>query len=304
MLRNLVCSPSTRWFINRSYHSLTPSERSKFHWRYAKIFRDFEPTRFKAGMWTVKFLRKQIKLPLRPDMMWLDWDTAISIVGHDMEIKETYANLIFSPQKPDLFIDIGANYGTHSLLFLAHGITTVSFEPNPVCLKYHKVACDLNALVPRWEPVAVGAKQGSAELLFPERDTWLGSISPETKDSIKSIGSVCVENVNVVTLDDYLANSLSLRDKRNILIKIDVEGGEFDVLSGGRKTIETKAPKIIFESNDPGKRTQLAKFMDEVNYAISLLPWQADQAPQVLQADEFTANHMTNFLAMPKQASR
>ena len=40
----------------------------------------------------------------------------VSIVGHDIEVKETYAALIASDHRPTLFLDVGANYGLHSIL--------------------------------------------------------------------------------------------------------------------------------------------------------------------------------------------
>src|ERR1700722_9247274 len=51
--------------------------------------------------------------------------------GHDSELKQTYASLIQLEHPPRLVLDIGANYGTHSIIFLSHDIETVSFEPNP-----------------------------------------------------------------------------------------------------------------------------------------------------------------------------
>jgi hypothetical protein len=65
--------------------------------------------------------------------MWLDWFLALATLGDDSTVKKTYAAIVSSSRKPDLFLDVGANYGTHSLLFLAHGIRTWSFEPNARC---------------------------------------------------------------------------------------------------------------------------------------------------------------------------
>ena len=79
-------------------------------------------------------------------------------------MKKTYAAIVSSSRKPDLFLDVGANYGTHSLLFLAHGIRTWSFEPNARCHPYFIESCGLNAFNPHLEQVAIssqGAKQNS-----------------------------------------------------------------------------------------------------------------------------------------------
>ena len=69
--------------------------------------------------------------PLRPEQARLDWAAAVSILGHETMIKDTYAYLLSQPgRKFDVFLDAGANYGTHSLLFAASGVTTLDKDRN------------------------------------------------------------------------------------------------------------------------------------------------------------------------------
>jgi hypothetical protein len=72
------------------------------------------------GLWRLRFAGTQIVLPLRRESFWLDWGFALGVLGHDAEVKRTYEMLLLS-DRPDLFIDIGANYGTHSMLMAAAG---------------------------------------------------------------------------------------------------------------------------------------------------------------------------------------
>ena len=111
------------------YSLLSIPQRERFHSEFAKLFRN-GITRSRPGTWSVNFAGKDILIPLNPDTLWLDWDLAVSILRHDTELMETYAGLIgHRSYRPQVFVDIGANYGTHSLLFLVHGLPALSFEP-------------------------------------------------------------------------------------------------------------------------------------------------------------------------------
>ena len=53
--------------------------------------------------------------------------------------------------------------------------------------------------------------------------------------------------VNVITLDNAMQNKAKFWEESNILIKIDVEGGELEVLQGGFNFIRRSRPIIILE---------------------------------------------------------
>jgi FkbM family methyltransferase len=177
-------------------------------------------------VWKIVFEGKTILMPLTPERFWLDWDSAVSIVGNDVEVKDTYAALIQSRDAPELFIDIGANYGTHSLLFLVHGIETLSFEPNRSCHDYFRRVCELNRVVPTLETVALGDRVDCVELSYPERDTWLGSTDAEVVKRLVAGQALVTQAVQQKMLDEYLEK---IRNKRT-LIKLDTEGNELTVL--------------------------------------------------------------------------
>src|SRR3954453_3735677 len=121
IVRSIARRNRSRRILNHYYGLLGDPAKSRFHARYAKIFRDQDGGRLAPGDWIVHFSDKVIRLPLRSSSLWLDWDSAISIVGHDIEIKQTYAELVKSDERPALFLDVGANYGTHSILLLSAG---------------------------------------------------------------------------------------------------------------------------------------------------------------------------------------
>ena len=101
----------TRRALNARYRRMSPAQRVRFYSSYAKIFREVRLP-VQRGDWVVDFLGRAVRVPLVCDRMWLDWDMAVSIVGHDSDVTRTYESLLQSSARPDLFFDVGANYGT------------------------------------------------------------------------------------------------------------------------------------------------------------------------------------------------
>src|SRR5207244_1596467 len=98
---------------------------------------------------------------------------AVSLLGHETEIKQTYERLLLSRHRPTCFIDVGANYGGHSMLFLAHGIRTISVEPNEQCHAFFRQVAALNQVECDIRQVALGKEESIVDLWFPPTETWL-----------------------------------------------------------------------------------------------------------------------------------
>jgi FkbM family methyltransferase len=282
-----------RAVLNRWYATLSEEAKSRFYVRYAKIFRE-DTVRFDAGEWTITFAGNDLKLPLRPLFSWLDWDNAVSILGHDIEIKQTYAALLVSDQRPALFLDVGANYGMHSALFLSAGIPIIAFEPNPSCFPCFQTVCELNGLSGRWEPVAVGNKNDTIELVYPEKETWLGSVSKDIVTTLKRRIGVIVEKAPMRKLDDYL-NDIP---RGLAILKIDVEGSELDVLRGASQVLSACKLRIIFESNEAKTRRDLYQLFERFGYFIYQLPWIPSRTSKRLGIDAFVTSPGHNFIAV------
>lgn len=245
LVRLAVTWPMTRRALNAWYRSLDSGAhaamRHRFYRLAAKVFQPGdEPA---PGIWDVRFCGRTIRLPISRGRAWLDWENAVSTMGHEVGVKEQYRRLI-EARAVDLFVDVGANHGTHSLLFLAHGIPTLTFEPNAECHRYFEDACRLNDFGRRLEPVAVGATHGDLRFVYPTDETWLGSADPAVIATFS--GPTTTFNVPVRTLDDYLPE-LSAAPGR-MLLKIDVEGLEASVLRGAARVLSERQPMILFES--------------------------------------------------------
>ena len=294
IVRAIATKNGPRAVLNKYYGLLGWEAKFHFHARYSKIFSDqtIPPT---SGEWNIYFAGQKVRLPLRSSSFWLDWNSAVSVVGHDIEIKQTYAALVSSDQRPALFLDVGANYGTHSVLFLSVGVPIIAFEPNPTCFSYFQAVCELNGLKGRWEQVAIGNKTGPIELAYLEKATWLGSVSSDVVSTLKKSADVRAVKVTIKKLDCYLSDVPY--DKA--LIKIDVEGSEREVIEGASQLLQQRKPKLIFESNDTKSRHGLFHVLADHRYSIHVLPWRPSATSHILSVNEFLGSTATNFIAIP-----
>lgn len=287
-----------RELVNRRYRRWSPAGKRRFHRYFAKSFTS-GASRIEPGAWPVEFAGRTISMPLRPDRMWLDWDNALSIVGHDIEVKQTYAASLRSANPPTVFVDVGANYGLHSILFLSHGVEAITFEPNPACHEDFRVICESNGLTGRIEGVALGGHQGEVQLIYPERETWLGTVSsgsrPEPEGEAGSSDGFHSQQVQQRTLDDYLGDLVD----RRVLIKVDTEGSEHEVLAGAVRTLETVRPPIIFESLPDADRHALYGLLESCGYGVVPLPWDPGRPSSFLSERVFVASTAENFAAVP-----
>ena len=289
LVRSMAAHRSSRQCLNCLYSALPRQEQARFHALSNALFVD-GGVRLEDGVWTVKFAGKRLILPLTAEGAWQEWDAAVAILGHDLEIKETYAHLL-RWRHPRLFFDVGANYGLHSLLFLVHGIRTVSFEPNVNCHPYLRRVCELNNLKCDIQPIALSDVEGFTELWFPERQTWMGTTDASTRKSLEKEFPLSRLQVEQTTIDKFVDRYGCRPD----LIKIDTEGNELRVLKGAWKTLKSFQPLLIFESW-PGRRADLSVILDEMSYRVLPLPLRV-ALPCPLDGREFIGHPARNFLA-------
>ncbi len=294
-LRQKVRSTEQRAHLNARYHTLSWSGRERFYMASYGLFLDPAEV-LESGTWSVRLGEHQVTLPLDAEQGGLHWATAVSVLGHDRAIKESYLNVLASEQKPGLFIDVGANFGTHSLIFLAHQVPTITFEPNPACAGYFRSACRLNGFDGRLEAVAIGDRHGTLELAYPEDATWFGSADRQVIADLAQRTALTRIEVPVVRLDDYAAE---FAGHPRIWLKIDVEGLEDEVLAGAAQLLAQHRPVILFESNEAGGREALADVLERFGYDVGELPWVAGR-PKLITRDAFVASRQTNFIAHPR----
>jgi len=148
------------------------------------------------------------------------------------------------------FLDVGANVGEVTLFAAkrvgAHG-QVISIEPSPEVVGRLRVHVAKNALAQvRIIECALGREPGRLELFRADRGADTLHHSGLTTAFRSEERSIRVATVPVRPLDELLAE-----ERIDVLdaMKIDVEGGEMDVLYGAMSTLRRFRPWIILEVN-------------------------------------------------------
>ncbi|WP_114765997.1 FkbM family methyltransferase [Vibrio rhodolitus] len=167
-------------------------------------------------------------------------------------------------------IDIGANIGNHTIMFSKFFKEVISFEPNPNTFKLLSFNTHLINNV-NINNVGIGNKE--EDLTLYENPTNMGGASTKTSRE-KSRGI----DITIKKLDSYLPDTLE-----NVgLIKIDVEGMEYQVLQGSLSIIEKNKPVIIFEQSvsdfiDGGNDTLSTLLLKNIGYTIYWISSEDDE---------------------------
>jgi FkbM family methyltransferase len=144
------------------------------------------------------------------------------------------------PESAPLILDIGAHTGESveffSSIFQCADIYSVEPDPESYA-KLVKILPDPSKTV----NAAIGAETGNA-IFYQYGISHLNSLHAINKNSIDSLGyaEACVENkieVRCLSLDD-LIDELDIVGQSIDLLKIDAQGGEVDILLGGKKTLQ------------------------------------------------------------------
>jgi FkbM family methyltransferase len=144
----------------------------------------------------------------------------------------------------DLFVDVGANIGSYTILASAANADVISFEPVPSTFDVLLDNVHLNRLEKSVDARNQAVGRNTCELeMIADQDTTNQALVAGDHYPGKSI------RVPVVTLDAALQGTTPK------LIKIDVEGFETEVLAGAKATLENPALRaVIMELNGSGAR--------------------------------------------------
>ena len=141
----------------------------------------------------------------------------------------------------DIFVDVGANLGYYTCLASQHGKHVIAFEPQQQNLKCLMRNLIVNGYQDQVEifPLALSEKPG---LL-----TLYGASGPSASliKGWAGYSSIYSQQIPVSTLDNVLGTRFL--DKQ-LFIKIDTEGAEYQVLEGSLETLcRTKKPIWLLE---------------------------------------------------------
>lgn len=157
-------------------------------------------------------------------------------------------------------VDIGANVGQYSLMLASLAPEVIAVDALPDHAK-------VTAALPRscsWHATALGREPGRATLHIPRRDGKLINGMASLEDLAPHGHADCAEvDVSVARLDDLL----EAHPPRNPIgfMKLDVEGHEFAVLEGGRRTLERWRPNLQLEIWED-RFDEGVRFLDRLGY--------------------------------------
>lgn len=187
------------------------------------------------------FLNSQLLLAPNTKMNLLPGDSmhnSIALTGfYELSLTKIMKKLAY---KNGLLVDVGANYGYYTCLWLGVNCKNkvMAFEPSYNVFEGLENNISINSWENRsiLEKMAAGEKNGTGGFTnSPKGETGLGSISKSQKNLIK-----------IVKLDSYFKN---IKQKIRVL-KIDTEGYDYFVLKGAEKLLaQGKIEHIFFEED-------------------------------------------------------
>lgn len=159
----------------------------------------------------------------------------------------------FNLRKGAVFVDAGSNVGKYSINMALKGNKTIAFEPNPDIFKLFKCNIIKNGCVKKINAheLALSSKNGRSVLYLNKVHVGHSSMDEKTETPV---------TIRTATLDSFnLAPDL---------IKIDVEGHEYEVLQGAHRTIAKYHPRIILEILDTNSQSasRIDDFLCKMGY--------------------------------------
>lgn len=157
----------------------------------------------------------------------------------------------------DAFVDVGANFGWHSV----HAARIVgpegkvfAFEPVPEIADVLERNCRRNGFSNvEIRRIALGAREAEVKLALNSENPGGGRVA--------DFGTL---PVHMFALDHVIA------DARPALIKIDVEGHELEVLRGASRTLETE-PVVVLEYNRGPNRSRIYRYLSDRGYSLYIV---------------------------------
>jgi FkbM family methyltransferase len=187
-----------------------------------------------------------------------------------------------------VFLDIGANVGSVSLLLADKIDTAILFEPNPVAAVRARENIALNRLCFDVHELAVSDVEGTVEL----EDAGGAAPCNRTVEGFES--RVPTRTVQRVTIDEFLRTRPEIGEIT--AVKIDVEGHENAVLRGMKRLLHEKRPRLImFEYLERTNLSQALALFESVSYKAFEL---TANGPAEIQAP---VRPLQNLFACPKE---
>lgn len=148
--------------------------------------------------------------------------------------------------KDSIFYDIGSNIGAYSLIAASRGSSVISIEPafqNYYKLQKNISLNNMDNLIQAF-PVALSSKTKIDKFVY--QDTTFGTSKCFYNEKfifrLRNQHDTIFKSSVVFQLDDFIK---VFKLPFPTAMKIDVDGGEFDIIAGAKKTLTSKLLKTI-----------------------------------------------------------
>lgn len=191
---------------------------------------------------------------------------------HRIFLRDEYRLRPLKSMGLDCVVDLGANVGLFSACAAALARRVLAFEPfglNYECLLKNTAACgNVEALCE-----AVAGQPGTLRLYRPRESAMTGAFS--TFQEIAQVDQAAYDEVPATTLDQIFQR---FQIERCDLLKIDIEGREYEVLHAASDETLGRTRRIYGEYHDvepEDPRTRIGafrEFLQAKGYAVDLVP--------------------------------
>ena len=218
-----------------------------------------------------------LRIPFKGKNIWLNityndigrGKEPIETFFDELEIKEKYLNL----SGEDFFVDVGAAYGSYTILALMQKAKVLAFEPNPTI--YMLLCVNIMDNMPLYPDLSLktlrvvnAGLSDTQEILGYNNMYQTTYLDADTRIECKPLDLFLNENKTIIS--------------KITLIKIDTEGMEYKVLIGAKHTIARDKPRLLIEIHDnvpwladklKGNKQRVIEFLKEYNYVIEEIPY-------------------------------
>jgi len=199
---------------------------------------------------------------IHPDFATQSWETV------EVESYRAFAEML---RAGDVVYDVGAHIGTYTLVALqriGREGRVIAYEPHAFTRSYLERHVDWNGGAGRTliRGVCCGARSGQAKFYsVPDRAEGMNGLVP-----VDGFGESIAE---VVTLDQ----EVKMLEVIPSVIKVDVEGAEWEVLRGSEQTLRTFHPRISLSLHPEALKAQgrspkqILEWLSELGYGHKIV---------------------------------
>ena len=210
------------------------------------------------------------------------WCNSKRFPSNDQKALEIFSSLSC---QMDCLLDIGCNNGMFSILAAKANpeIKVYAFDILPVAIKLINENIVSNDVADKVFSQLMGISDHDGNLTMPEKN-YSSSIPTSYSTNFNFKKGI---KVKLITLDK-LSELFNLRNMKNILIKIDVEGTEDNIFKSGMNFLSSKKPIILCEILSNSNTKLISKLLKDLSYNFYLIKDKGlEQRKELLPNKEF-----------------